>query len=464
MRCLAALTLVCLLHVSAQADTFPRQPGVDALHYVFRLTLGDDSNEVRGEATVNLRFVADNVREVFLDLASTSGGKGMTVSTVTRDGLPVSFTHQNDRLHISFPSPLPVGGEVSVIVQYHGVPADGLRLIANMHGERTAFSESWPNRARQWLPMIDHPYDKATGEFIVTAPAHYQVVANGLLVEEVDLPAGWRRTHYRQSAPIASWLYALGMARFAVHHAGTVRGVPLQSWVFPQDQEVGYRLFETTTRQAVEFFSERIGPYPYEKIANVQAAGIAGDTEHATIIFYGEKGVASGSGAVVHEVAHQWWGNAVTQSDWDDVWLSEGFATYFTHLFRERYEGREAFVSGMKADVTRIMRAGREFAEHTGGSRESVGHGERAELVCLFEGQLGAAYAARTSRHRRILGWHSPVLFASPGSECLHGRLQTSDGARLRPRSGVVLSPVAESRGSTSARRHLELQRRYTEP
>jgi aminopeptidase N len=285
MRCLSVLTFIWLFDGAAQADTFPRQPGVDALHYAFRLTLGDDSNEIRGEATVNVRFVADGVRDVFLDLASTSGGKGMTVSTVTRDGLPVSFTHQNDRLHIPFPSPLPLGGEVSVIVQYHGVPADGLRLIANMHGERTAFSESWPNRARQWLPMIDHPYDKATGEFIVTARAHYQVVANGLLVEEEDLPAGWRRTHYRQSAPIASWLYALGMARFAVHHAGTVRGVPLQSWVFPQDQEVGYRLFETTTRQAVELFSERIGPYPYEKIANVQAAGIAGDTEHATIIF-----------------------------------------------------------------------------------------------------------------------------------------------------------------------------------
>jgi len=358
IRCLTVLTFVWLFQWPAQADTFPRQPGVDALHYVFRLTLGDDSNEIRGEATVNLRFVADNVREVFLDLASTSDGKGMTVSTVTRDGLPMSFTHRNNRLHIPFPSSLPVGGEVSVIVQYRGIPVDGLRLIANMHGERTAFSENWPNRARQWLPMIDHPYDKATGEFIVTAPAHYQVVANGLLVEEVDLPTGWRRTHYRQSAPIASWLYALGMARFSVHHAGTVRGVPLQSWVFPQDQEAGYRLFETTTRQAVEFFSDRIGPYPYDKIANVQAAGIGGDTEHATIIFYGEKGVASGSGAVVHEVAHQWWGNAVTQSDWDDVWLSEGFATYFTHLFREHYDGRDALVSGMKADVASIMRAG----------------------------------------------------------------------------------------------------------
>ena len=79
-----------------------------------------------------------------------------------------------------------------------------------------------------------------------------------------SLPVG-QRTHHRQSAPIASWLYALGMAVSLVHHAGTVRGVPLQSWVFPQDQEVGYRLFETTTRQAVEFFSDHIGSYPYDK-------------------------------------------------------------------------------------------------------------------------------------------------------------------------------------------------------
>ena len=95
------------------------------------------------------------------------------------------------------------------------------------------FSENWPNHARQWLPMIDHPYDKATGEFIVTAPAHYQVVANGLLVEELDLPDGVRRTHWKQSVPIASWLYALGVARFAVHHYDVVRGIPQQVWVFP---------------------------------------------------------------------------------------------------------------------------------------------------------------------------------------------------------------------------------------
>ena len=85
--------------------------------------------------------------------------------------------------------------------------------------------------------------------------------------------------------PIASWLYALGVARFAVHHAGEVKGIPLQTWVFPQDREKGYPLFEPTTRRALEFFSERIGPFPYEKLANVQAAGMGGGTEHATAIF-----------------------------------------------------------------------------------------------------------------------------------------------------------------------------------
>lgn len=358
MRYLALLALfLAPLTSPAAADTYPRQPGVDVQHYIFRLAVGDESNEIRGDASVRIRFGAEAVREVFLDLASVSNGKGMTVLAVSSDGSPLEFTHKADRLRLPLSGPVQPGQERTFRVEYRGIPADGLRLIENMHGERTAFSENWPNRARQWLPTVDHPHDKATGEFIVTAPAHYQVVANGLLVEELDLPDGSRRTHYRQSVPIASWLYAIGIARFAVHHAGTVQGVPLQSWVFPQDRAPGYRLFETTTRQAMDFFSQRIGPYSFEKIANVQAAGIGGGTEHATVIFYGEKGVASGRGPVVHEVAHQWWGNAVTERDWDDVWLSEGFATYFTHLFREHYEGREAFVAGLKRDLVTVLKA-----------------------------------------------------------------------------------------------------------
>lgn len=352
---LAAL-LTALPPGQAAGDPYPRQPGVDVVHYLFRLGFTDDSDRITGNATVTLRL-AEGLGEVWLDLASASAARGMTISGVSIGGHPAPFAHADDRLRVSLPSRPRAGQDIQVVVEYGGVPADGLRFISNIHGERTVFSENWPDRARQWLPTVDHPYDKATGEFIVTAPAHYQVVANGILVEELDLPSGMRRTHWKQSVPIASWLYALGIARFSVRHSAVVRGIPQQVWVFPQDRDKGYDVFEPTGRRAFEFFSDWIGPYPYEKLAHVQAAGIGGGTEHASAIFYGEKGVAEGRAPVVHEVAHQWWGNAVTEKDWDDVWLSEGFATYFTHLFTEHFSGRDAFVGGLRKDVGTILTA-----------------------------------------------------------------------------------------------------------
>ena len=353
------LPCVVLIGASAgilQADTYPRQPGVDAVHYVFRLELTDSSNEIGAEASVTLRIAQAGVRDVYLDLASRSSGKGMSVSAVTVAGRAISYTHQANRLRIPLESPS-VGSELPIVVSYRGVPAGGLKFVENIHGEPTVFSDNWPNKARQWLPMIDHPYDKATGEFVVTAPAQYQVVSNGLLLETIDLPGGKRRTHWRQSVPIASWLYALGVARFAVHHYEVTRGVPQQVWAFPQDRGKAYELFELTGRQAFDYFSERIGPYAYEKLGHIEAAGMSGGMEHASAIFYGEKGVASGRGPVVHEVAHQWWGNAVTERDWDDVWLSEGFATYFAHLYTEQFSGRDAFVRGLKGDIDTILQA-----------------------------------------------------------------------------------------------------------
>jgi aminopeptidase N len=347
---------VALTAATATADTYPRQAGVDAVHYVFRLTIGDASDEISGQTTVTLKLAA-GIREVFLDLASATGGKGMTVSAVSIGGSPVDFTHRSDRLRIALSPPLTAGVEIAVNVQYSGVPAQGLRIMNNIHGERTVFSESWPNRARHWLATIDHPYDKATGEFIITAPAQYQVVANGVLKEELDLAGGLRRTHWRQSVPIASWLFGLGVARFAVHHYDVVRGIPQQVWAFPQDRDKAYDIFELTGRRAFEFFSDWVGPYPYEKLAHVEAAGVSGGMEQASSIFYGEKNVAGGRAPVVHEVAHQWFGNAVTEKDWDDVWLSEGFATYFTHLYAEQFSGRDEFVRGLKNDIPRIVQA-----------------------------------------------------------------------------------------------------------
>ncbi|MSO50632.1 MAG: M1 family peptidase [Acidobacteria bacterium] len=344
--------------ISAHADTYPRQPGVDARHYVFRLSLlTSDSNEIEGEATTTFRLLASGVREITLDLATPrADGRGMTVATVTSQAGPVPFTHRENRLRLTLPAGAAAGQDVTFTITYRGIPADGLRLINNIHGERTAFSENWYNRARQWLPMIDHVADKATGEFIITTRADYQVVANGALVEETDLDGGRRRTHWRQDVPISSWLYAVGIARFAVRHAGLVRGVPLEYWVFPQDAAKGFALFERDARRSFEFFADSVGPYAYQKLAHVEAAGMGGGTEHASSIFYGEKGITAGNGPVVHEVAHQWFGNAITENDWNDIWLSEGFATYFTLLYTEHAEGRDAFAEGLRRSRATVLR------------------------------------------------------------------------------------------------------------
>jgi aminopeptidase N len=346
---------------SAGADTYPRQPGVDVLHYTFRLALADDSDAIEGEATVGFRALEGNVSEIALDLvppSPTPGGRGMTVQSVTEAGAPLRFDHAQDRLRIHLARPGTRDERREVVVRYRGVPAAGLLVAPNKHGDRTFFSDNWPDKARQWLPVVDHPYDKATAEFRVTAPAHYQVVSNGLLVEETDLGDGRRLSCWRQSVPIASWLYVLGVARFAVEHRPAWKGLPVETWVFPQDRDQGFEAFAEPTVAALDFFSTRVGPYSYERLANVQANGVKGGMEAATSVLYGDDSVSGPprrwDSVIVHEIAHQWFGNAVTEGDWDDVWLSEGFATYFTHLFVEHAEGRDAFVAGLRADRDQI--------------------------------------------------------------------------------------------------------------
>ena len=174
---------------------------------------------------------------------------------MTEAGLPLSHDRSGDRLRIHLARPGRAGERREIVVSYRGVPAAGLLVGPNKHGDRTFFSDNWPNKARQWLPVVDHPYDKATAEFRVTAPAHYQVVSNGLLVEETDLGDGRRLTRWRQSVPIAPWLYVLGVARFAVEHRPAWQGLPIETWVFPQDRDQGFEAFAEPTVAALDFFS-----------------------------------------------------------------------------------------------------------------------------------------------------------------------------------------------------------------
>ena len=262
-----AATLVVMMWVPGVVevpDTYPKNPDIDAINYTFKLSLSDDTDEIVGEATVDLRFRVDGISEIRLDLISQGeDGSGMAVTGVAAGGESVAFTHEGNELLIHLPVPSRASQRSQYTIRYRGVPATGLIIGDNKHGDRTFFSDNWPNRARNWLPTIDHPYDKAMCEFVVTAPDHYQVISNGLKMEETDLPGGRRLTHWKQSVPIATWLYVLGVARFAVQYVGEYDGKSIQTWVYAQDRDAGFYDFAVPTKDVLEFYGDRVGPYSY---------------------------------------------------------------------------------------------------------------------------------------------------------------------------------------------------------
>ena len=340
-------------------DPYPKNPNIDILNYSFELHLNDSNNIIYGVANIKLN-IKPSEKNVRLDLISQNNtGNGMAVKKVLFNGNEISYSHLNDEININTENVKYSSSDV-ITIKYSGIPITGLIIGPNMHGDRTFFSDNWPNKARNWLPLVDHPYDKSTSEFIIIAPDHYQVISNGLLVEESNLDNNLKKTHWRQSVPISCWLYAIGVAEFAVDYVDYFEGKSIQTWVYKQDRDKGFYDFKVPTKHTLEFFSDYVGPFAYEKLANVQSNSVKGGMESATAIFYSDVSVTGDRSTrwrnvIIHEVAHQWFGNCVTEYDWDDVWLSEGFATYFTLMFREHAYGRDDFVQGLLNAKDRVF-------------------------------------------------------------------------------------------------------------
>ena len=194
-NCLSFLLFIIAPTVSnAQNQT-------DILHYKFNLQLNDKNDSIFGTTTI--RFIAQKqTQSISLDLQNiNASGKGMIVTHINDDSNSkdkILFSHQNNKLILNLTDYKRTNDTLQLNIFYKGIPADGLIISKNKYGNRTFFSDNWPDRAHYWLPCNDRPDDKASFEFLVTAPDHYQVISNGVLVEASNLKNNFKLTHWRE--------------------------------------------------------------------------------------------------------------------------------------------------------------------------------------------------------------------------------------------------------------------------
>lgn len=328
------------------------EPGVDVLDYDVRLELPDTGAFLRGDVTVTARRVP-SLATLRLDLVHS-----LRVRAVEVNGRAVQATHEADRLAIPLVSA--AGDTVRVRVVYDGVVRDGLIVRKDSLGRWTWFGDNWPDRARQWLPTVDHPSDKATVSWTVRAPAGRTVVANGLSLGTRPLSgrdAGRAETRWRETHPIAPYLMVIAAGPLAKYDltprctgAEAGRCVPQAVYVLPENRSWLPGPFSSAP-SILEYFELLIAPFPYEKLAHFQSSTRFGGMENATVIFYQGKLFpehAVTERTIAHETAHQWFGDAVTEREWAHLWLSEGFADYFEALWTRHAHGDDAFTASMR--------------------------------------------------------------------------------------------------------------------
>ena len=337
------------------------------LHYDVNLVFSEQLTEISSARTeISLEVLKQNVTKIDLDFGE------MAIDSVLIAGAPAQFDRASEQLNVTLPQPANRGDKLSVTITYHGHPKDGLIFARDRDGKQSATGDNWPNRVHNWIPTLDHPSAKATVSFTISAPQRYQVVANGKFINTTGNAATslWK---FEESRAIPPYCMIVTVNEGAIINSPDQTVTNLIYNVPQKDRDYAAKGFSTAA-PALAFFNQTIAPYPYEKLALIVAETRFGGMENSSAIVFannllaprGTEKMSARFGiptrienVVAHEIAHQWFGDSVTGLTWADLWLSEGFATYFAGLFIEKYEGDAAFRDYMRDAAEQYFRYAR---------------------------------------------------------------------------------------------------------
>lgn len=277
---------------------------------------------------------------------------GIHYSSVTVNGKPATYSldpaHQFINVHLA--QPAAADQKLGVDFVYSVQPQRGIYFIRPDKGYPNVTPEIWSQGEmidnRRWFPTWDQPNQKTPSELIVTVPHGWTVVANGYLKSHSGDVWDWNSPH-----PKSSYLIAFAAGPLSEHHT-SLNGLPVDSYVQPDVANLNALCFGDT-KDIVAFFQSTIGiKFPWDKYDQTTAERFTyGGMENASATIQTDRAVhlpvqnfeSPCDGLVAHELAHQWWGDDVTMSDWSNTWINEGYATYFQELWSEKHFGEADF-------------------------------------------------------------------------------------------------------------------------
>jgi aminopeptidase N len=308
--------------------------GYDVANYDLALAYDPSTDVLDGKAVVTAKATQDLSR-FDLDL------RGFQISKLTVNGVAAAFTRDGQELVITPRTGIRSGSTFRVAVEYSGIPEVIVDPDQSIEGwiptDDGAFVVNEPQGSPGWYPSNDTPADKATFDFAVTVPEGLTAVANGVLVSRAT--SGGKTTWvWKETDPMAPYLSTSTLGRFDLSQTTTANGLPVYVAVDPQlaKGQVLSKLVES-----VDFYSSLYGPYPFNSVgAIVDSAKVVGyslETQTKPNFPY-----VPNEATLVHEISHMWFGDSVTLTQWQDIWLHEGFATWSEWIWSEHQGNKSA--------------------------------------------------------------------------------------------------------------------------
>jgi len=335
---------------------YPGDSNIDVTYYKLNLSLtyGKPGN-IYGIVTVDAKATQNQLDTLFLDIVNQLSVTSVKLNGIT--DLTFSQPSNSNQLRITLDRAYSIGEKFSFDITYQGTPGSGGfgSFIFATHDNDTQpimWTLSEPYGAKDWWPSKDTPGDKADSSDVwITAASNYVSVSNGKLISETDNGNGTKTYKWKNSYPIAGYLISLAMTNYSLYQRSFNYGgsspMPVTHYVFPEVLQQNISNLDKTD-DMLQIFTQKFGPYPFlrEKYGHAQF-GWGGGMEHQTVTSI----VSFSEMLVVHELAHQWYGDKVTCKDWQNIWLNEGFASYAECIYREAKYGNANF----KAYVNNFM-------------------------------------------------------------------------------------------------------------